>query len=131
MIVTEVELGKIAVQVLFTAMLIDTFHPAFEDAEVTLQRVHMGFATRILAGEVIDHLMVGGAEPALHVLLSGIGHQPRFVRDVPADHVFNGGARHLIEHDGAHFAPALDKAHDLHFGGRSRHPSARRPSCCR
>ena len=38
-VVTELELGKVAVQVLFAAMLVDTLHAALEDAEITFNRV--------------------------------------------------------------------------------------------
>lgn len=58
--VTEVELGKVALQVLRTAMLVDAAHPALEDAEKALNRVGVDGAVTladILANAVIDRLV--------------------------------------------------------------------------
>ena len=43
--IAEVELGKVAVQMFFAAMLIDAFHAALEHAEIVLDRVRMPLAS--------------------------------------------------------------------------------------
>ena len=53
--VAEIELGEVAVKVLFGAPLIDAAHPAFEDAEEAFDGVSVNVATAIFAGAV-EHL---------------------------------------------------------------------------
>jgi hypothetical protein len=56
-VVAEVKLGKVAVQVLFFAMLIDAFHAALEDREITLDRVRGDSATNVFLERMVDRLM--------------------------------------------------------------------------
>src|SRR5687768_3473755 len=58
MIVTEVELGQIAVEMLLSAVLVDTLHAALEGAEEASKRVGMRVAANILTGRVVHGLMV-------------------------------------------------------------------------
>jgi len=48
-IVAEIELGKIAVDVLFGAMLVGALHAPLEHAEIVLDGVGVDFATDVLA----------------------------------------------------------------------------------
>jgi hypothetical protein len=55
--IAEIEFGKIAVQMLFAAMLIDALHAAFENRIVTFNCVGVDDPTHIFADAVIDGLM--------------------------------------------------------------------------
>lgn len=55
-VVAEVELGKVAVQVLLSAVLIDTLHAPLEGAEEALNGVGMDLAANILLSGVVHHL---------------------------------------------------------------------------
>ena len=60
----EIELGKIAVQMLLAAMLVHTFHPALEDRIEAFDGIGVDDATHILADAVIDGLMHPGSLPS-------------------------------------------------------------------
>jgi hypothetical protein len=54
-IVSEVELGEVAMEVFLAAMMVDATHPALENAEEALERVGVGLAapTRRRGGSLI------------------------------------------------------------------------------
>lgn len=58
MIVPEIELRKIAMQVLFGAMLISAAHAALEDREVAFDGVGVNLAANVLTFAVIDRVML-------------------------------------------------------------------------
>ena len=80
--ITEIELGKVAVQMLLAAVLIDALHAALEDREATLDGVGIDIATAIFPDRVIDGL-VGCELLAENLVEPGlIGDQTRFLGDV-------------------------------------------------
>ena len=72
MIVAEVILGKVAMQVLLAAMLIDALHAALEETEIAFDRVGRYIATGIFLDGVFDRF-VGGK------VLSGTMIQVAFI----------------------------------------------------
>jgi hypothetical protein len=78
--VPEIELGKVAVKVLLAAMLIDAFHPAFEDGKEAFDgvgRYHtaiIGFADIFLLA-VVDALVAGEALADIAVSVGFIRYQ--------------------------------------------------------
>src|SRR3990167_6799902 len=52
--VAEIKLGKIAMQMLFLAVLINALHPALENRIVALDCVRMDIAANVLLGRVSD-----------------------------------------------------------------------------
>src|SRR6185369_1567563 len=82
--IAEIELCQIAMQVLFGAMLIDALHAAFEDREITLNRVRMDLAAHVLARAVLHSLMIANASKARRIEAAFIGEQAAFLRHVLA-----------------------------------------------
>ena len=58
-IVTEVEFGKVTVQMLFSAVLISAVHPALEHAENVFDCVRMDFAANVFLGGMLHGVMPG------------------------------------------------------------------------
>ena len=88
LVVPEVELGKVAVQMLFAAMLIDALHPALEDAEKAFDGVGVERPAPVFAGLMLHHLMIRELAPDLGVVAGFVGHQTGF-------------AVHVLKHDRA------------------------------
>ena len=95
-IITELELGKVAVQMLFAAVLEHTFHAALEDAEIALNRVAMNFRvgwvhldTALVRRSVVRG--IHGAHRVIGEML--VGHDRGFASDVGIDdrHKVRGG----------------------------------------
>src|SRR5689334_8852701 len=55
-VVSELELGKVAVQMHLAAMLVNAFHAALEDAEIAFNRVRVLLA--IIKADVLTRTMV-------------------------------------------------------------------------
>jgi hypothetical protein len=53
-IVAEVKFCRVAVQVLFLAVLVDAAHVALEDREIAFRRIDVDVAARVFLGAVID-----------------------------------------------------------------------------
>lgn len=81
-VVTEIEFRKIAFQVLFSAVLIDTLHAAFEDREEAFNGVGADVATGILAFTVIYTLMAGILFAGFAVQHRLVGHKIGIARNV-------------------------------------------------
>ena len=52
--IAEIELGKVAMQMIFAAMLVNPAHPALEDGEEAFGAVHMGRAANVFLVLVVD-----------------------------------------------------------------------------
>src|SRR6185437_7731722 len=102
-VMAEVKLRKIAVQMLFAAMLVDAEHAAFEHTEIAFNRVggddrrlNNGLAiwadfvsdlvpvTDVLILLVVDRIVLRELGTEFYVNLGLIGHQMRFFGDVGA-----------------------------------------------
>jgi len=57
--IAKIELGKVAMQVLFLAMLIDAFHAAFKDRIVAFNAVGVDHTAHIFLDAVFDRRMAG------------------------------------------------------------------------
>src|SRR5579863_9689983 len=88
--IAEIELGQIAVQVLFLAMLIDALHAALEDRIVAFGGVGVGVeaghavGVAVFVAAMIDGRMVGELAANLGVMRRFVGHKVRLARDVLA-----------------------------------------------
>lgn len=58
-VISEIKFGKVAVQMGFAAMLINTLHAAFENREITFNRVGMDEAPCVFFLSMIDAFMAG------------------------------------------------------------------------
>ena len=76
-IVAEIELGKVAVQVRFAAMLIDADHAALEDREHVLDRVGVNHDVAFAAGIFASRMLHGAM--ARHIRSPVIGVEARLV----------------------------------------------------
>jgi len=113
--IAEIELGSVAVQMFFAAMLVDAFHAAFENRIVAFDGVGMDFAATVLARIVVDRIVGGDIENATAVVRGTVGHQSRFLRHVRADDAFGGIATSVFDLERACLAIALHKGHDDHL----------------
>src|SRR3954447_10984183 len=114
-VVTELELGQIAVQMLLVAMLIDAFHAALEQAEVAFDsvRVDCGILKRdVLTYAVVDGAVTGKFLAYFGVVLGLVGHQPRLASDAFADDAADFLARDRLDVHGADLAAALHEPED-------------------
>lgn len=64
-VVAEVELSKVAVQVLLAAVLIDALHAALEDREVALDGARVNVATDVLTLAVLKMPCSANSRPTL------------------------------------------------------------------
>ena len=67
-VVTELELYRVAVQMLLTAVLIDVLHTALEDAEVSLDSVRVNRSATVLALAVRWEVVIGELTSEMCVL---------------------------------------------------------------
>src|SRR4051812_2990686 len=59
LVVAEIELGKVALQMLCTDVVINAGDAALHDREITLNRVRVCITADVLTDAVIDELMTG------------------------------------------------------------------------
>ena len=104
-VVTEIELSKIAVQVIVPTVLIDTLHAAFKHREEAFNGV--GVDAWVNLGNVFTLSVTGEALTAIkHVMdaavLSGfVGHNASFTGDIGTQDWQDGGCLHIINDDRA------------------------------
>ena len=116
MSVTEIKLGKVAMQVLLAAMLIGAFHPAFEDRKEAFNRVRVNVAAHILVCAVADKIMACEISVDAAIVISLIGDHAGFLGDVFAQDRFDGEGFKIVNNDGASAARgAVNKAQDFHL----------------
>lgn len=89
----EIKLSQIAVQMLFTAVLVDANHAALKDREEPFEGIGVDLATVLaeanVADAVIDKLvLLGGTEAAIN--LAAIGVQDAFRVDIGLEHGLSG-----------------------------------------
>src|SRR5947199_133212 len=94
MIVAKIILGKVTMQMLFAAMLIDAAHAALENREIAFRRIgvdFLSFGTFLAPSEVVTNVlfraMLHGLvrvemERSEAIELAFVGMQPRLARDV-------------------------------------------------
>jgi hypothetical protein len=105
----EIKLSDVAVQMLFTTMLINAFHAALKDAVKALDRVGVNLAAPILASAVIDIFVTRELFAKVCILAGFVGHDSGFFRDVGAknrDQMSGGRTAHM---KASNLAAALDK----------------------
>ncbi len=84
-IVAEVELSRIAVQVLFTSVLVDALHPALEYGESALARGGVDVAAYVIVGPVLHGAMLCKLAADPNLVRSLICHEAGFDGDVLAE----------------------------------------------
>ena len=118
--IAEIELGEIAMQVSFAAMLIDALHAALEDREEAFDGVGVNVAANVLASGVAHECVSSELGTELGIEAAFVGVQGALARDV-ANHdvadVGNGGTVN-VERLGA--TATLDKRHNGTLGGQDR-----------
>src|SRR5207237_9093908 len=98
---------------LFTAMLVDAAHSAFEQRKEAFRSVHMGFAANVLTVAVLNALMVGKLDANFAVVSAFIGHEPAFARDVIAHDWRHDIAAQIANVEGTRLPAALDQGQHL------------------
>jgi hypothetical protein len=83
--IAEIEFGKVAVQMLLAAMLVDAFHAALEDRIVAFNGVCVDDPTHVFADAVIDGLVHPILFPERAVTLPIITDDESFLGNVGAD----------------------------------------------
>src|SRR5258708_678475 len=115
--IAEIEFGKIAVQVVVAAMLIDTFHTAFEDREEALDGVGMHgpiFARNVLAKHMTGEAVIREMQAQIFVLSRIISHYARARVDVRLQDGKQGAHLQVIDHDATRFpGAAVDQGQDF------------------
>src|SRR4051794_2104748 len=103
-VVAELELGRVTVQVLLIAVLIDALHPTLEQTKEPFNRVSMNggiFKRHVLTFAVVDRAMASHLLAYLGIVLSLVGHQPRLASDVLANELADFLAGHSADVNGA------------------------------
>src|SRR4051794_41925413 len=102
-------------QMLLVTVLIDTFHPALEQAEEPLNGVGMngGIVKRhVLAIAMIGRAMASHLLAYLGIMFRLVGHQPRLASYILANEPADFLAGHSANVNGADLAAALDQRED-------------------
>jgi hypothetical protein len=113
--VTEIELGKIAVQVLLAAMLVNAFHAALEDAVEALNRIRVDRNARlavrvaVFLPAMVNSVMLGELTAQLGVTFGLIRHHVAFAIQVGANDRQNVLFLDAIDVERAGRAAALNK----------------------
>src|SRR5260370_15209620 len=76
-VVAEIELAKVALQMLLRDVVIGAHDPALEDGEVAFDRVGVSLAAHVLTDPVVDRFVFGEHRAENAVLALAIGHQER------------------------------------------------------
>src|SRR5882672_2569727 len=102
--VAEIELRKVAVQVIVGAVLIDTLHAAFEDREESLDGV--GMQSVIGPRHILSALVMHDAVPSEFPAYQGVGvvfvgHELSFAGNVLADDWCQSAGLYIVHHDAA------------------------------
>ena len=116
-IIPEIELGKVAVKVLFLAVLVNAHHSALENTERALNGVGVNVASDVFAVRMADAFMPGNVPIGTGIEAAFVGMQ-------------NGLAGHVLDHkrgdglfvgtvnmEGTDRAATFDKSDDGHFVG--------------
>src|SRR5579863_3415040 len=118
LVIAEIELSKVAMQMLFAAMLIDAEHAAFEDAEIPFNGVgaYDGISAHVVVGIFLAAMVNGFVAlkflTKLGVLNRLVSHDDVLFRRVLADdrkNILFLGALHM---EGASARAAMDKGQD-------------------
>ena len=96
--VAEIELGGVAVQMPFLAMLIDADHAALKHAEKSLDGIGMRVATNVFLDAMVNAFMAGelladvavGAQLVGHQVALGVGVRKHDLAKLGGSNVFGG-----------------------------------------
>ena len=113
--IAEIELGSIAVQMFFAAMLVHALHAALEHRIVILDGVGVRVTARPFFGVVIHGLMFSDVELAASKVGRAVGHEPRFARHVLADDPLRSLFASVFDLERTGFTVALHQGHDDHL----------------
>jgi hypothetical protein len=106
--IPKIELGKIAMQMAFAAMLVNAFHAAFEHAVEAFNGVGVNLAATIFPFAMVHTFMLGELASDRFVMTPFIGHQARLLADVGAHDAFNVRPAGAIDMEATGRAAALD-----------------------
>jgi hypothetical protein len=113
--VAKIELGKIPVQVLFAAMLVDALHAALEDRIVALDGVGVNLTTNIFFAAVVHAFVAGEVGANFKILTGFVGHQRGFTGNVGADNRSDLCNRSAVDMEAAGGAAALHESQNSIF----------------
>lgn len=115
LVVSEIELGQIALQVMAGNMVIGSDQAALHDREVAFYPVGRHDTTSVFALAVVDLGVLHKGLLALHEVISraGIGHDVGIRRDMRLERFLEIRAGHIGYMERAQFALAFDKGNDL------------------
>ena len=112
--IPEIELGKIAVQMPFGAMLVHALHAPLEDAEIAFNRVRMSLAAPIFALVVANDAVLCEFPSDQRVVGGFVSHHTGLARQVLTHHRSQRTGTHVLDMEGPHLAGiALDQGENL------------------
>jgi hypothetical protein len=114
-VVPEIELGEVARQMPFVAMLVYAAHPALEHGKEALRGVYVSVAANPFLFAMVDGFVTSGkslANPAIGGPL--VGHQSARAICILHDDAAQGIDLQILGFHGARLAATLDKSNDLH-----------------
>jgi hypothetical protein len=109
LVVSEIEFGQIALQVLLADVVIRPRNAALKDREVAFDRIGVGIAPDVFADTVVDRLMAGEIRPENTVLPLAISHKRRASVKLRGQDRAQGRGRHFRDMVRADLAATLDK----------------------
>lgn len=81
LVISEIELSKIAFQMRLTDMMVDADDPAFQDREIAFDRVGVRIAANVFFGGMVHALVTGKVFADFHVNAAFVGTQMRLRRN--------------------------------------------------
>ena len=116
MAISEIKLGKVAVKMLFPAVLIDALHAALEDAEKALDGIGVNWAKTIFTAIVAHNVVLREVVNEVAIVPCLIGHDPRLGGNMLAENGHHGrGLQVVYDHAARTTSIAVNKAQDFVF----------------
>lgn len=116
--VAKIELGEIAMQVPFVAMLVDAPHPALENREKAFNGVGVHLPAHVFLGAVVDGFVAGELAPDAEIGAPLVGHQRALgigVRENDLPQFVGSG---VVSHERTSFTATFDERNDGEFVAR-------------
>ena len=114
LVIAEIELAKVTLKVLRADVVIGADDAAFEDREISLNRIGVSVAANVLIGAVVDRFVAGELFSDVVVLAAFVRHQRRLAADLSNQDRAQRLAAHLWHMERADLSAALDQS-ECHF----------------
>lgn len=108
-VISKVELGEVAMQMLLPAVLVDAEHPTLEDGEDTFDGVGVDIAPNIFVLPVLNSIVAVELGSDVPVKAALIGQEQALAVDVVAHERHDVGDGGTLDMEGADLSAALDK----------------------